>query len=365
MGERLLLGFETAQQVWRAVGQRVAVDNPPTPARPPLLVRLLFEQGSGIDLDSMPRRTRMSTVPETLDGERAARARLMFDKCPATLDLCVSQQRGRRFLAGARCHLMTGSYPVGSFYELEEGILVTCPELTFLQMSRVLSKELLILYGHELCGYFAHGMGEHGFCNCPALTTASRIEAYLNRLETLRTDRGEGMPWGLRRARAALAHVRDGAASPEEAVLSMVLTMPRHMGGYGLPPAMLNASVRLGAEAAELFGIEEFVCDLRWAGHGLVAEFQGSQHKMRSRRSYDLRKGNVLGADGWTVIEVDRTMLERASLMDEVAKSVSKGLGLRWRQPGVRIATFQARLRNRLLKYLDDMRMRAVDMLAD
>ena len=60
----------------------------------------------------------------------------------------------------------------------------------------------------------------------------------------------------------------------------------------------------------------------------------------------------------------DRAMLERAPLMDEVAKSVSRGLGLRWRQPGARIATCQARLRNRLLRHLDDMRMRAVDMLA-
>ena len=363
MSERLLLGFETAQQVWRTVGRRVAADNPPTPKRPPLLVRLLFEQGLGINLDSMPRRTRASAVPETINGMRAAHARLMFDECPATLDLCVSRQRGRRFLTGARCHLMTGSYPVGSLYELKEGILVTCPELTFLQMSRTISEELLILYGHELCGYFAHGMGEHGFCNCPALTTVSRIEAYLDRLETLRTSCGEGMPWGLRRARAAFPHIRDRAASPEEAVLSMILTMPRHMGGYGLPPAMLNASVRLGTEVAELFGIEEFVCDLRWAEYGLVAEFQGSQHKLRSRRSYDLRKGNVLGADGWTVIEVDRTMLERAPLMDEVAKSVSKGLGLRWRQPGARVATCQARLRNRLLKFLDVMRVNAVTTL--
>ena len=254
---------------------------------------------------------------------------------------------------------MTGSYPSGSFFELDEGIMVTCPELTFLQMARLLSEELLILYGHELCGYFAHGMGEHGFCNCPALTSVSRIEAYLNRLEELRSDRGEGMPWGLRRARKALAHMRDGAASPEEAVLSMILTMPRRMGGYGLPSAVLNASVRLGAEAAELFGIEEFVCDLSWEGRGLVAEFQGSQHKLRSRRSYDLRKGNVLGADGWTVVEVDRFMLERVSLMDEVAKSVTTGLGMRWRQPDAQVATRQVRLRNRLLAFLDEMRPRA------
>ena len=355
MGERLLLGFETAQWVWRAVGRRVAEANPPTATRPPLLVRLLFERGEGIDLGSMPRRTRASKVPEAVDGALVTQARLMLTEAPATLDLCVSRQRGRRFVAGATCHLMTGSYPVGSFFELDEGIMVTCPELTFLQAARALSEELLILYGHELCGYFAHGMGEHGFCNCPALTTVTRIEAYLDRLEALRTSRGEGMPWGLRKARAALAHVRDGAASPEEAVLSMVLTMPRRMGGYGLPPARLNASVWLGSEAARLFGIDEFVCDLSWEGYGLVAEFQGAQHKQRSRRSYDLRKGNVLGADGWTVVEVDRSMLERAQLMDEVAKSVTTGLGRRWRQPEARVATRQVGLRNRLLRFVDDM----------
>lgn len=364
MGERLLLGFETAQWVWRAVGRRVAEANPPTATRPPLLVRLLFERGEGIDLGSMPRRTRASKVPETVDGALVAQARLALTEAPATLDLCVSRQRGRRFIAGATCHLMTGSYPVGSFFGLDEGIMVTCPELTFLQAARALSEELLVLYGHELCGCFAHGMGEHGFCNCPALTSTERLEAYLDRLEALRASRGEGMPWGLRKARAALAHVRNGAASPEEAVLSMVLTMPRRMGGYGLPPARLNASVRLGAEAARLFGIDEFVCDLSWEGYGLVAEFQGAQHKLRSRRSYDRRKGNVLGADGWKVVEVDRSMLERASLMDEVAKSVTTGLGRRWRQPGARDATRQVGLRNRLLRFIDDMRAAAGATLA-
>ena len=359
MSERLLLGFKTAQRVWRVVGRRLSDDNPPTLTRPPLLVRLLFDRGEGLDLGSMPRRTRVIKVPESIDGPRVTQARLTFTDPPPTLDLCVSRQRGRRFIAGATCHLMTGSYPAGSFFELEEGIMVTCPELTFLQMARFLSEELLILYGYELCGYFAHGMGEYGFCNCPALTTISRIKAYLDRLESLRASQGEGMPWGLRNARAALAHVRDGAASPEEAVLSILITTPRRMGGYGLPPARMNARVRLGSEAASLFDIDEFVCDLSWEGFGLVAEFQGSQHKLRSRRSYDLRKGNVLGADGWTVVEVDRSMLERASLMDEVAKSVMTGLGLRWRRPDARVATRQARLRNGLLRFLDAMRREA------
>lgn len=359
MGERLLLGFETAQRAWRLAGLRVAMDNPPTEARPPLLVRLLFERGEGIDLAGMPRRTRVTKVPASVEMSRARRLPPELSERSARLDLCVSRQSGRHFIDGATCHLMTGHYPVGSFFELGEGVLLPCPELTFLQMARVLDDDLLVLYGYELCGYFAHDVGEHGFCNRPALTSVARIEGYLDRLERGRAERGEGVPWGLRRARAALARVCDGAASPEEAVTSMVLTMPRRRGGYGLPCARLNACVPLRPRTARLFGIDEFVCDLSWDGRGLVAEFQGSQHKPRSRSSYDRRKGNVLGEDGWTVVEVDRSMLGRAALMDEVAKSIAVGLGLRWRRPDAKTATRQARLRNRLLRHLDEVRGRA------
>ena len=354
MDNRLLLGFASAQELWRFVGERVAQRNAPSSTQRPLLIRILFERGAGIDLTDVPFRTRLTKVPGTVDAGLVETAIEHLPPLASCMDLCVSRQRGRRSFQGATCHLMSGSYPEGSFCQLDEGVLVTGPELTFLQMARVLDDDLLVAYGYEICGYFARTSAEHGFCNCPALTSTSKIKDYLDRLARLRGNRGEGMPWGYARALRALRYVRDGAASPEEAVTSMVLTLPGARGGYGLPPARLNAAVRLSAAAAELFGIEEFVCDMSWDGHGLVAEFQGGQHKQRTRRSYDSRKGNVLGADGWTIVEVDRGMLERASLMDEVAKSISAGLGIRWRQPGASRATRQLRLRNKLLRYLDE-----------
>lgn len=239
-------------------------------------------------------------------------------------------------------------------FRLSDGALLASPELTFLQMARELDFDLLILYGYELCGYFARTSQDPGFVNCPALTSTQGIGEYLDRLEALRRGRAEGMPWGLGPARRALRHVSDHAASPEEAVVSTTLTLPCRLGGYGLPPAALNERVRLSAEAARLFGIDSFVCDLSWDDGKRVLEYQGSQHKLRSRRAYDMRKGNVLVADGRAVVEMDRSMLSQQGTMDEVAKSVTRLLGLAWRAPGTKLATRRARFRNKLIAHIDE-----------
>lgn len=353
MSEGIVLGFESACALWRRVGERVALRNQPDERVSPLLIRLLFDKGTGVDLSDMPQRCRVTRIPANVDAPKLRIFQGELGEGEAVLHLCVSRRTGRRFVSGAICHLMSGSYPAGSFSRLEDGVLVASPELTFMQMARFLDEDLLVAYGYELCGYFARCHDEPGFCNCPPLTSVSRISEYLGRLEQLREERGEGMPWGLAKARRALSHVRDGAASPEEAVVAMVLTLPKRRGGYGIPRACLNAVVRLGAEAAELFGIDSFVCDLSWNNGSTVLEYQGSQHKLRSRRSYDLRKGNVLVADGRSVIEMDRRMLARREFMDEVAKSVSMALGIRWRSPSPRAATKQLALRNKLIQHLD------------
>lgn len=349
MGEVICVGFETALELWRRAGWLVACDNPASETRSPLLIRILFDEGEGIDLDSLPVRTRAVRIPRRVSARGLSTLAAAFPELALPADVCVSQQAGRHVAAGARVHLMSGSYPSGSLYRVGEGVLVTSPELTFLQLARVLDEDLLVACGYELCGCYARdGVGPN-FCARPPLTSSARIGSYLDRLESLRAERGEGMPPGLARAHRALALVRDRAASPEETVVSMVLTYPRRRGGFGLPPACLNACVTLSSVTAALFGIDSFVCDMSWPGFGVVLEYQGSQHKLRARKTYDLRKGNVLGADDRTVVQLDRSMLGRQDMMEEVAKSVAHGLGVRWRAPGAQLRTRQALLRRKLL----------------
>lgn len=353
MSEVLCVGFGSAIAVWRAVGTRVARDNPPSAAIRPMLVRLLFDDGKGVDLSSVPPRSAETRVPAKVSVERLRAFGELWPEVGGDLHLCVSSQNGRRSIRQARTHLVSGSYPEGSFCQLGEGILVASPELTFLQATRHLKEAQLVEYGYEICGLYARVREDPGFCACPALTTRARIEAFLDRLERLRDERSEGLPWGLRLARRALAHVLDRAASPEEAAVSMILSLPGRLGGYGLPKPRLNERIRLSGGVARLFGIDEFVCDLSWEEERAVLEYQGVQHKERSRWAYDLRKGNVLVADDRKVVHVERGMLLTQGKMDEVAKLVARALGRVWRKVDARTLTRRLRLRRDLLVSLD------------
>lgn len=343
------VGFASAQSFWRGVGRSVAAANPTTDEVPPLLVRIFFLGGKGIDLSEVPERTRANSVPSRVETSGVDALRSDHPELGDVIDVCVSAQAARHSVRSTRVHLMTGSYPIGSFRRIGEGAIVAAPELAFLQAASNLDADLLVAYGYEICGFYAReGEGSGSFVNCPALTSTAKIAAYLSRLEEVRRLRGQGLPPGLAKARRALGRVRDRAASPEEAVTSMSLTFPRVLGGFGLPAARLNVCVRLRASTAQLFGIDSFVCDLSW-DNGLVLEFQGSHHKLRSRPTYDRRKGNVLGADGRTLVQLDSAMLGRQDRMEETAKAVGRGLGIRWREPSPTIRTRQMNLRRKLL----------------
>lgn len=353
MGEPVCVGFASARGFWRGVGHRIAADNPASDEVPTLLVRILFQGGPGIDLGSMPKRSRHTGVPARVATAGVATVRAGHPELGDVVDVCVSTQAARHEVRSARVHLVTGRYPTGSLYRVREGAVVVSPELCFLQAASELDVDLLVAYGYELCGLYARdGAGTATFANCPALTTRARISSYLDRLEALRDEDGRGLPPGVARARRALARVRDRAASPEEAVSSMVLTYPRRLGGFGLPEARMNERVRLGAPTSRLFGIDSFVCDISWNGGRNVVEYQGSQHKSRSRASYDMRKGNVLVADGRMLTQLDAGILKRQDRMEEVAKAAGRGLGIRWREPSAEIRLRQILLRGKLLKDL-------------
>ena len=136
MAGSVCIGFESAQEAWRLVGMRVAQDNPPANGTSPLLVRLLFETGEPVDMGSMPARSRATKIPSRVDVTALSDLRRAEPELAATpQQLCVSSCNGRRFVSAADCRLVTGSYPIGSFYRLSDGALLASPGLAFLQMA--------------------------------------------------------------------------------------------------------------------------------------------------------------------------------------------------------------------------------------
>ena len=86
MKKGLLVGFESAQGYWRLVGERLAAANAGSETRKPLLIRILFERGEGVDLTPLPRRTRMTTAPEQVDAPAIA-------ELPLTLECRIIYRR--------------------------------------------------------------------------------------------------------------------------------------------------------------------------------------------------------------------------------------------------------------------------------
>ena len=354
MGQPLCLGYETARIAWRRACGRVACDNEPVADDPeaiPLLERVLFHDGEGIALGSLPQPTSQTGAPARVEVDDVARlisTRTVESYGP--VQALVSEQRGRRGFGSVRTCLLKGELPAGSFVELPSGLVMPSPELQFVLMGRVLDVASLAAYGCELCGYYALSEGAPmGFVSCVALTSTSRISEYLVRLGCARSHQGTRMPNGSGVATRALAHVVDGAASPAEASCALLLSLPRRLGGYGLPKPELNRPIRLEPEMAELMGCDTLVCDLRWPGTKTLLEYAGGLHKLPSRAVRDRRKSNVLQSAGYEVIEAGREELMDRVAMDGVASMVARSIGVRLSSTDPEFFERQVRLRRAIL----------------
>ena len=100
----------------------------------------------------------------------------------------------------------------------------------------------LIYVGFALCSSFRLDEYAPGGCalrewSDAPLTSVARIRSYLERVPAGTKGRGVAL--------RALEHVRDGARSPYEIGLAMVIGMPLRLGGYALGETVMNPEVKV------------------------------------------------------------------------------------------------------------------------
>lgn len=100
---------------------------------------------------------------------------------------------------------------------------------------------------------------------------------------------------GVRKARRAYAECRDGAESPMETRLRLLVTRA------GLPDPVCGFELtRPGGRSVGWF-------DLAWPEHRVIAEYDGDQHRTSSAQyEKDIRRFDSASELGWTVIRVRR-----------------------------------------------------------
>ena len=229
----------------------------------------------------------------------------------------------RRACENQQWHLCE-NVPRDAFVAAGDGSFVSSPELCFLQMATRLDFVELVVLGMELCGFYCidpyseEGTGQR----VEPLTTHARLEAFLNEAENIN---------GIKKARVALRYIMDGAASPMETAVVLVLTLPYKRGGYGLPRPELNCRIDLDEDAAKLCDNNYCIADLRWPGeHHLVLEYLGVlSHEGAPKMLADRGRTLALEQMGWDVIEITKDQAMDLAAFDVIARRIAKKLGRR------------------------------------
>lgn len=154
------------------------------------------------------------------------------------LHVLVPNRARRIRMAHVNSYGQLRATPAGSVLWLDECSSLVCPELLFLQMASSFSLPALTLLGYELCGHFSRDAQDplEGVAQMelPTATSVESISSYLAAFTHVP---------GITRARTALSYITDHAASPPEALLATMYSLPPKESGYGMGPVVLNTRV--------------------------------------------------------------------------------------------------------------------------
>ena len=295
---------------------------------------------------------RIKKLPDTTRGTKElwAADSLSLSK---PLHILVGSDNARKTTRTLRCHISTGVFPSGSFLRATPNLVVSSPELCFMQMASELPFVALIALGYELCGGYRLDRDtetEQGFRNDIALSSVAKLKTYAENTPKLK---------GRKTALRALQHITDGSASPMETILCMLLTLPYRLGGYGFPLPQLNhcvtvsASLGTNARAAQK---AKLYCDLFWPSHRVDIEYDSdAYHTGSDRIAKDAIRRNALSSAGITVLTVSRLQIVRTDELYKVAEILCRLLDRRLKCPMPEFATHHEALHKQLLATISSL----------
>ena len=237
-----------------------------------------------------------------------------------------------------KAHVFSRTLPENAFLAFGGGVFVSSPELCFFQMAGKLELIKLIELGFELCGTYTPSVISQGGegptdlvksqFNLPKLTDVKRLTSFVQRMEGVH---------GYKLASKALRYVADNSNSPMETILTMLMTLPYRLGGYGLPMPNLNHPVVPVKAVRRTTGRSHFRCDLFWPDKKLAVEYDSEEyHDNLKKMSEDAARRNTLTSLGLPPIIVTKQQLYSVFEFEKVAIQLARRLGkqLKHKKPG-------------------------------
>ena len=252
----------------------------------------------------------------------AAAVQYLEDRLPwlsKPFHVIVPSRQQKRNLKDARCHVAEESLWQNCYLRIEQGLFAPSPEIAFLQSNWSRDLAEVIFKGSALCGTYGLTPPFDTVFNRPALTSSERIREALLAHRDIR---------GCAMTRRAAPWILNNAASPREAALALLMTLPNHLGGYHFARPTLNYSIELTSLARPLSRKEYYVADVCWPAQRLVLEYDSDERHLTSEQlQEDAVKRMALQAMNYRIITVGRLQLNSVSETRKIALSVARILG--------------------------------------
>ena len=244
--------------------------------------------------------------------------------CAGRHHVLVGQSQQRRNSPGVCRHEWRGALPAHSFREVSQGVLVSSPEFTFLQLARDLDLIDAALVGMSLCSCYRLVPDINGISDtiveCQPVTSAETLRRYLD---------GAAGIHGVSRARDALALVEDRSRSPMETETFAMAAWPTKLGGYGFSQIKLNYRVPVEPQNVDVSDRpdRQYVkVDLYDPKAQAGIEYLGSWH--REQWNEDLRRLNMLSVMGKRILYASADLVRRPAEFALVMRQFARHCGV-------------------------------------
>ena len=312
------------------------------------------------------------------DRRRLALAKhpLVSHDAKPLVHLLVRDKSHYRKNQSIQTHLTTGDLPFGSIIKTPLGVKVTSPLFTLLQMAGHLPVVQLTMAMYELCGTFA------------VFKPSETTEAVLAQAADLKLDLhstwkrvkdASGTPTDLwqrpplieidelqrfatkitgmhnyRRFQEAADYVTGVAASPFEAQLSMLLALPRKLGGEGFAGLSNNARIPLSRKATRIAGRSTCYADILFESSNdkrpLIVECQGKLiHNNPMSLMSDSDRMAALQEMGYSVLPLTYGQICDVKNFDTVKRHIAREIGIGYQEKSTRQLKIEQELRRNLL----------------
>lgn len=240
-----------------------------------------------------------------------------------TIDILLAMDFMRTDSKPFRPHAFGAIVTGDDIHELVPGLCVVREELCFMQASTWMSRLELIEYGYELCGRYEVPLAQskNGFDSyierLQPVATRDGIRAYLNKKAGLR---------GSRKATDALVHVRDGARSPTECAIAMLINLTKKDGGLGCRSLQLNYRLKVPETVRPLTTSSSLEVDIYVPRLKAGVEYDGEVHADAVQRARDAERLSALAAMGIRVDIVTRKQLAEQLPLHRAMNAVARSL---------------------------------------